>query len=358
MDIGKSDITDLSSGVKNYSVSAKPLEFAGSGEEYTYVDFSNAAELFGFYKQIPELKKAIDALATWTCGKGWTTPLTSRHKVILESIQGWGEDSIDSIFENMIIVKKVIGNSFAEIIRAENNQLINLKPISPERMRIAVDKKGLIVHYEYLNGKDNWTKLDKKKVLHLCNDRVGDEVKGVSVVEACRWIIEARNEAMDTYRKILKRSLALGVLYIDTDDKTKIDAIKAKYKDAVNKGEVLVLPKDTAELKDSNVSVKDFLSWIGYLENFFYQAVGIPKIILGGSQEFTEASSKVGYLTFEQVYMAEQRKLEQDIWSQLGIKIKFERPVSLKEDMVQSEAANTGQVGFQPKESSINTQRE
>jgi hypothetical protein len=111
---------------------------------------------------------------------------------------------------------------------------------------------------------------------------------------------------------------------------------------------MLVLPMKTADIKDSAVSVKDFLSWISYLENFFYQAVGIPKIILGGSQEFTEASSKVGYLTFEQVYMSEQRKLEQDLWNQIGIFVKFERPISLKDEMAQSEAKNTGQVGFQP----------
>ena len=89
---------------------------------------------------------------------------------------------------------------------------------------------------------------------------------------------------------------------------------------------------------------------IRYLENFFYQAVGIPKIILGGAQEYTEASSKVGYLTFEQVYMAEQRLLEQDLWAQLAIRLEFERPTSLKEEVVTSEAANTGQVGFQPNE--------
>jgi hypothetical protein len=56
--------------------------------------------------------------------------------------------------------------------------------------------------------------------------------------------------------------------------------------------------------------------------------------------------------------MAEQRKLEQDLWKQLGIKIQFKRPISLKDDVQSSEQANTGQTGFQNKESSINMQRE
>ena len=99
------------------------------------------------------------------------------------------------------------------------------------------------------------------------------------------------------------------------------------------------------------------IEWIRYLENFFYQAVGVPKIILGGSQEFTEASSKVGYLTFEQVYAREQKELEADLWNQLAIKVEFIRPVSLKDNVTQDEAANTGQVGIQPNETEVQVTR-
>jgi len=163
---------------------------------------------------------------------------------------------------------------------------------------------------------------------------------------------------MDTERKLRRRQLALGILYVDTENKTKRDALIKQYQDAIDKGDMLVLPDKTARIEDTGVRPQSHIDWINYLENFFYQAVGIPKIILGGSQEFTEASSKVGYLTFEQVYMTEQRLLEQDLWNQLAIKIEFERPVSLKEPIQESEAANTGQVGFQPKEAGINMERE
>lgn len=340
--------TNLST-MQTYSVSNQSLDFANSGDGETYHYFTKATEYLGYYKKIPELKKAVDALAMWTAGKGFeTSDLTT--KIRLRYLSGWGEDTFDSIIENMIIIKKIIGDSFAEIIRDKDTDiLINLKPISPERVRIVVDNNGLIIRYDVFKN-NSWKPIKKENMLHLCNERVGDEIHGVSVIEACKWVIEARNEAMDTYRKILKRSLALGVLYIDSEDETKISNVMAKYKTAVEKGEVLVLPKDVAEIRDAKVSVNDFLSWIGYLENFFYQAVGIPKIILGGSQEFTEASSKIGYLTFEQVYMAEQRKLEQDLFKQLNVEIKFNRPVSLKDDIVESEAKNTGQVGMQPNE--------
>ena len=76
------------------------------------------------------------------------------------------------------------------------------------------------------------------------------------------------------------------------------------------------------------------------------------------SEGYTEAGGKVGFLTFEPVYTWEQTQLEADLLSQLGWEIKFNRPPSLKDDFQAAEAANTGQVGFQPKETQINMQRE
>lgn len=351
----KATTTDLTNTVDDYSVDPKNLDTVNTGNEETEWYFNDAAQNFGYYKTIPEFKQSIDGLAMWTCGKGYTAG--PEDEVTLDMITGWGEDSFQAIMTNMIIVKKVVGDSFAEIIRNDNGTLINLKPISPERMKIVVNKQGLIIRYEQFT-KQGWQKYEPQKILHLCNSRVGDEIHGVSALESCKWVIDAKNEAMDVYRKILKRSLAMGILYIDTNDAQQIAAVQAKYQTAVNNGEVLVLPSGTAEVKDAKISVQDFLSWIQYLDNVFYQQIGVPKIILGGSQEFTEASSKVGYLTFEQVYMTEQRELESDILKQLGIRIKFERPASLMDSMQTSEAANTGQTGIQPKEAGINMERE
>jgi len=347
--------TNLDDQVTDYSVDSKALDF--SGEEGFVWSFPKAQEYIGYYKNIPELKKAVDALATWTAGKGYE-PDNMNDKIILEEIRGWGEDSFQAIMENMIIMKKVVGDAFAEIIRnEETGNLDNIKPISPERMRVITNKQGFILRYETL-VKDKWRRLRTDQVLHLCNDRIGDEIHGVSVIEACKWVIDARNEAMETYKKIMKRSLALGVLYVDSDDSSKITDIKNKYKDAVNNGEVLVLPKELAEIQDAKVNVQDFVRWIQYLENFFYQAVGVPKIILGGAQEFTEASSKIGYLTFEPVYTREQTLLEQDLWNQLAIKIKFNRPASLGGVVQQEEQKNTGQTAVQPAEAEANITRE
>lgn len=345
--------TDLSSvtvtqleNIDDYSVNTQSLDLSES-KNITWVN-TKWSEYLGYYKQIPELKKAIDALGMWTVGKGWTASNETTNQ--LNKWIGWGEDSFQSIMWNLFVVKKINGDSFAEIIRNDKGTITNLKPLSPDRIKIVLNEKGLITGYEELN-KHNKTqrKFEPNQIFHLSNDRVGAEIHGVSVVEACKWVIDARNESMSDWRRLLHRS-TIRVIEVDVDNTAKIIDLRDQYKEAIASGEVLIVPKDNVSFPDAPINFIDPQNWIRYLENQFYQAVGVPKIILGGSQEFTEASSKIGYLTFEQVYMSEQRELESDLWNQLAIKIKFERPVSLKNEVQQSESKNTGQTSFQPTE--------
>ena len=358
--IGNATTTSLNSSLPKYSVQSMALVEAMKQEKTYSTNNQFWSERLGYYKKIPELKQAVDSLALWVAGKGWTCELTD-DQIILEGISGWGEDTFDSLMQQAIFIKKIQGEAYFEIVRNEG-ELINLKPINPGRMRNVVDNKGILMEYEELDPKDLNKAVRTYKVneiFHVVNGRVANEIQGTSVIESCQWIIDARNEAMSDLRRIMHRS-TIRVLYVDPDDSANLTVIKNQYKEAVKSGEVLILPGKPSENAFQDLQVpptQAYLEWIRYLENVFYQAVGIPKIILGGSQEFTEASSKVGYLTFEQVYAAEQRLLEQDLWNQLGIRVTFERPVSLKEDVVTSEAANTGQVGFQPNEAAVGVGR-
>ena len=146
---------------------------------------------------------------------------------------------------------------------------------------------------------------------------------------------------------IKHRDLALGVLYIDSDNEDKRNQLIQQYENAIKNGEVLVLPKDTAKLDNAQITPQQRLEWIRYLENFFYQAVGVPRII-ATSEGFTEAGGKVGFLTFEPIYTSEQTILESDLFNQLAFKITFNRPPSLQGTTQEDEQKNAGQVGFQP----------
>ena len=354
LDISAATTTDLDTSVDEFSVAAKPLDTV-EGETYWY--FKNAKTNFGYLKTIPEYKAALKSLAIYVVGKGYE--LENLEDVpILENIRGNGKDTIISILEGMIIVKKAIGDAFAQIIRNDKaGTLVNLKPISPERVRIVYSPNGLIKRYDIRKNSGKWQALEKENMFHLINDRIADEVHGTATTDTCKWVIDARHEALTDERKIKHRQLGLGILYVDTDNPTKLAEIKEQYADAINKNELLVLPMGTAEIKDSGVNPKDRLAWIQYLENFMYQAVEVPRVI-ATSENYTEAASKVGYLTFEPVYTNEQTLLEADMWNQLGIKITFKRPASLGGTIQEDEAKNTGQTGFQPKETEATMERE
>lgn len=349
-DIGQTTTTALDTGVDDYNVDSGNIDESSTKETYWYNSEWNT--YLGYFDNVPEINQAVIALARWTVGKGYTAE-NPETEIILENINGWGEDTIDSIFMNQIITKWINGDSYAEIILSDNGDLINLKPLNPANIRHVMNDKGIIIRYDKLNHTTRTYKsFQPEQILHLCNNRIANQIHGTSAVKACKWVVDARNEAMADWRRISHRS-TIRVLYVDEDDTTQLSTYKTQYKDAINKGELLIIPAKAGEKQFQELTlppIANFLEWIRYLENIFYQSIGVPKIILGGAQEFTEASSKIGYLTFEQVYMSEQRLLEQDLWNQLGIKIKFERPVSLKENVQESEEKNTGQEGFQPAE--------
>lgn len=346
-----SKTTVLDRNISDYTVTSQPLDFS-EGDEVT-IDFPNAAKYYGYYKKYGQLKKAIDTLWIYVVGKGYTTdPLT---QVTLDHISGQGEDTIHSVLWNLGVTSMIQGDAFAEIIRDEkSDRIINLKPISPERMRVIYGKNGVIKRYEYRNVNSGTIKFSKDEIFHISNDRIGDEQRGTSVIEACEWVIDALEEARRDYRKLLHRNIIpVRIIEIDTDDTTKRNAFMTEYKDAINKGEVLVIPKGTVEFKQDKIEIQDPIAWIQSLENYFYLAVGIPKVI-ASPDGLSEGSSKVSYLIFEPIYTYRQVLLEADLWNQLYIRVKFNRPASLTDNIQSNEAKNTSQLNFQEKDMSVN----
>ena len=335
LNYSSADITDMSNRVVDYSVPTQTLDVASDTKETEWTNYDWPKQL-GYYKTIPELQKSIGSLALWTVGKGYTSDDPTR--ITLDRMRGWGEDSFTQIMWNMIVTKKISGDAFAEIIENDRGTLINLKPLNNEKMKTIVNAKGIIIRYEQilLNGKTRRYK--PEEIFHISNDRLGDEIHGTSVIDACEWVILARNQAMEDWKKVQHRNVfPLRVIEVDSDDTIKIAKLKKDYEDAMNKGEVMIVPKGNVQINDSNVVIQNAIEWIRYLENFFYTTVGVPRVI-ANSEGFTEAGGKVGFLTFEPVYTWEQTQLEADLWRQLALKIKFNRPPSLGGDLARDEA--------------------
>lgn len=350
--LGNTTTTDLTDKVDNYSVPTAQTEGATGAKETEYMNNQWPIQL-GYYKKIPELQKAIQALAIWSVGKGFTTD--TRTQAILDNITGWGEDTFESIMFNMLLVKKIGGDSFCEIMRnPDTGTIINIRPLDPGSIKTIVDEKGIIIRYEQVNkiNKKEKKTFQPKDILHFSNDRIADEIHGTSVIDACEWTILARNEAMADKKRIHHRS-TIRIIEVDEDNETELAKLTKQYEIAIDRGEALIVPKGNVGFPEATLSYLDTQNWIQYLENFFYQAVGVPRII-ATPEGNTEAASKVGFLTFEPVYTHEQFSIEGDLWQQLAIKVKFSRPPSIGGDLQRDEAKDAEQTtSIQPNETGV-----
>jgi hypothetical protein len=355
-DLGNLDIGDFKNTITDYSVDAVSTDGASDQDETTY-DNVNWTQYLGYYKSIPELAAAIDAKATWTIGKGFkSNPIT---ELALSVIKGWGKDSFNTILENMVRTYHIGGDAFAEIIRNKEGKLINLKPLDPETIRIVANKKGVIKRYEQISKvkgvKNQWFGVDE--MLHLARNRVADEIHGVSIIPAVEQIILMRNEAMTDYRKLLHRNIVpVKIFHLDTDDATKIAAFKAKADLAHTQGENIYVPKGAVEIENSSVAPNATLNplpWINQLNQYFFQATGVPQIIVGGAQEITEASAKIAYLAFEQTIEEEQLFIEEQILAQLNLEINLEFPASLQNELLSDSSKSETLQASTPEDTNV-----
>jgi|TARA_Y100000310_G_C20689189_1_gene821086 hypothetical protein len=356
-DIGSVDYTSMNSMTDfDYSVDTATTDGAGDSKETEWQNSSWSSQL-GYYKAIPELQVAIDAKATWTVGKGFKSdPLT---QLTLLNISGSGVDTFNTILENMIRTYNIGGDAFAEIIRDPKGKFINLKPLDPSVMKIIANKKGLIVRYEQTSKIMNKAikKFKPEQIFHLSRNRVADEIHGVSLIDAVENIILMRNEAMADYRKVLHRNVQpVRIWNVDTDDTAEINAFKTKVDTATRDQENILVPKGTVEIDQASVSPNSTLNplpWIQQLNMYFFQATGVPQIIVGGAQEITEASAKIAYLAFEQTIEEEQLYIEEQVLLQLNLEIQLEFPASLENELLSDKAKGETMQASTPEDTQV-----
>lgn len=334
MEIDSAAVSDYTNTITDYSVAGQQTDSAGGEKETEYIN-TDAAQQLGYYKSIPELKMAIDAKATWTVGKGINADDVTNLTV--DSLTGFGVDTFNSILENQIRGYHIYGDSYAEIIR-EGTQLANLKPLDPGTVTIVADQKGIIKRYEHTSASGDVTKMKPEDIFHLTRNRIADEIHGISIIDSVEDIILMRNEAMADYRKLLHRNVyPVRIWHLDTDVPSKIAAFKAKVEASKGQGEDIFVPKDSVETEVAAVSSNSSLNplpWIQQLNQYFFQAVGVPQIIVGGSQELTQTAAQIAYLAFEQTIEESQLFIEEQVLAQLQLEINLEFPASLQKNLL------------------------
>lgn len=356
--IGNTATSDLTNVMTDYSVASEVTDGAGEEQETRYHN-THWSEDYGYYKNIPEFKVAVDTKATWTMGAGYEVD-DGPTELILTSITGNGKDNFNSILKNMIKVKTITGDSFAEIILNDNGLIINLKPLDPSSMVIVQDNKGRIKRYEQVTKVGEKTYINKFKpeeIFHLSHERMADEIKGTRIIDSLKSLILARNEAIADWKTVLHRNVRpMRIWYLDTDDEAQIASFKAKTDSAYGNTENIYVPKGTVESEIASVAPNQTLSplaWVAQLGDMFFQAVNVPQIIIGNAKEFTDASGKIVYLAYEQSVKAEQLYIEEQVLGQLNLEIALTFPASLQNELISSREADPGMQASQPNDTNV-----
>ncbi len=348
--------TNFSANVPVFIVESKVLDAANTDKSETFVYFDKAPTYFGYYFNHPQVSSPINSLTTWSVSRGWTTE-DPQQQAELEHVTGMGKDTFETVLWNHEVVKLIVGDAFLEVVRNKSGLLLNLIPISPERVKVVI-KGSRIIRYEIWNN-STWVKKKVEEMIHSQNKRIGDQVHGTSLIESNRKIIDALLEANDDERVIKHRDKALGIVYYKTNNTGKISFANTQIEKAVKNGEMVGLPEDTAKIEPyPSKSSEDRQNWLVYLENLNYQTGGVPRSI-ATSDGTSEVGGKMGHVIFEPIYTKEQVDLEGDFWNQQAIQFKLNRPPSLGGMQPElDESKNTGQTSIQPNDVEASMTRE
>ena len=361
-DIASAQASDMTNVVKDVTVATATTEGAGEQKE-TRWNNSDWTKYWGYFSDIPDLKSAMLMKAAWIVGKGYTTDEATQVK--LNNLHGWGKDTFEDIIFNMEVIKRVGGDAYAQIIRnQETGTLINLKPLDPGAMVHVVGADGLLLRYEQ-NSKVKGKKPKKfrpQEILHLSHNRLADQIHGISDIKACEETILADNESFEDVKKIMHRQARPMIMFkLGTDDTTKINAFVEKMDKAVNKGENIYIPsdKDSVDFEVIQVNVgTSVFEWRNDMRNRFYRTIGLPQIIPGASGQSTESESKAILAAYEVLVEIDQKKLERQLWEQLAVKLDFNPPGIMAEQLQTDERKDgNGMALTQPADTKVGVGR-
>jgi len=331
--------SNLASAMTDFAVDAQRTDGPSDQKESRWFNDKWSTH-FGYYtdEKVPEITAVIDGKSSWTVGKGFKADEVTT--MLLDTIKGNGFDTFNTILENVMRTMLIGGNFYAHIIRDEEENLINLKPLDPQVMVNIAAADGMITHFEQISkvaGKKP-RRYKAEEIFYLQRNRVADEIHGRGIIQKLKLIMDMKNEAMADNRKAMHWNVIPRWKHkLKTEDPVEIAAYKAKMDAATGSGENIYEPFDISEGELITVppnATLNPLAWIGYLDNLFYETAGVPKIVLGGSGEFTEASAKIAYLAFQQGVEEEQLFIEEQVLSQLNLVIELEFPASLENELL------------------------
>jgi len=331
--------TDIGKSTFQWEIEEESTDAATGEKEYAWT-LNGWGRYLAYYKKLGIVKAKIDKKALWTVGQGFKINGNVLTRLINQRKLGIGKDTLTTILYNLDRVGQIAGDCFAEIIKDKSKRIINLKPLSPDSIRIIANEYGRIKRYEQISkikGKEK--RFETDQIFHISFSRIADEVHGISEIEGIEKGILMKEEAKTDIKTVFHRYVKpLLITQVDSDDTTRIAEFKTKLDRAVEFGENIIIPAGTVSMERMSIpqySTLDPLPWVTKMEKEEMKALGVPSVILGASSpEDTEASSKIVYLAYEQLIKYRQRLWEENIKNQLGLKIKFNFSGSIEPSLI------------------------
>jgi len=353
-DIDKATVSDHNDTA--HAIDSMVMDQAADSKETRWSN-PDASKYWGIFNTHGDFKSAALMKAIWNTGKGWTTK-DKKTQVILERIDGWGKEGFSDILFNMEVCRSVYGDAYAEIIRdEESKEILNLKVLDPAQMVHVVNEKGRIQGFEFMGNTDKYgrrkvvAKFKPNEIFYLANNRIGNQIHGISDIKALEKTILADDKSFDEMEEIISHQARPFIIWkMKTDDQAEINSFITKVESvqSTSKSKGLFIPDDENLLTWEVVQVNPssiLMEWRNETRNRFYRQLGLPLVLFGASGS-TESGGKMETFGHEVHWQHNQRYLERQVWEQLGHMIDMISPQTLL-DNLQTDEAKDGNQGLE-----------
>ncbi len=301
----------------------------------------------GFFRNVPDYRTAMLTFIDWVIGKKLI--MDRRTEEIVKKIRGNGKQSFRMILKNHFLTSVIGGDSTTEIIKDKAGRLKNLMIRDPGTIKIIANRKGRIILYKQMSGKQQGKEEAELKTLHTwqpeeiwhtMNNPIADEIHGIPESESMQDLIKSLEQVQKTYAVVLERYMKPTYFFeADTDDDTEMAAIAVKIDKAMKNFTNIVLPKGTLDeiktAKTAQFSILDPVPWMNFLSRKFNKVARVPEIIQGESRESAVAGAEINFIGFKEYIMQRQTDLSENVKNQLNLNVGFEEPRELEIEQMQ-----------------------
>ncbi len=321
------------------------------------------------YLEYTDTQAHLDIITALVVGNGFRFVGDERGVKLCEEFAK--QVNLHQVLENCVLTCLIFGNSYAVIVRddnnlptVENNFGISLFVPHPQKMKIIVNKYGDVDYYWYdpnanFVGEPEY-KLDPRFVMHFKLKNYADKPYGLSLLHSAYSVLKIK-KLIEQMSAVMAFRSSHGLLWakVELTEKDnavnpetgrtfaeeKLEQIARVLSNRVKEsGDKITIANNfvfdqTVELK--NLAVQNDFTGVSkvleHLQNQVDRALKVPRVFLGEPEGSNRATSYNQLLVFKLFIESIQRKFEAEINRKLmpliadGVEFRFNPP--LKEDI-------------------------